>query len=175
MNKVNSPKFQNDLKALNEISLKEYLSENVKAMESRIIEDLLCGLEDIASKKNMRPSDIAKGIGVSPSYISQIFNFRKTPNLNFVAKIAVLLEAEIQVKVIEDECYFSKDLKDLVDSLDKDKSNYIELFQSNEVMMSDLSKFIGGYEDQRIPEPEDKHSKSIEFSTNPQTDYGIAG
>ena len=54
-------------------------------------------ISDIMASRNMRLKDLAEQIGVSKSYITQLFRGDKLPNFKFMAKVQIVLGVNFQL------------------------------------------------------------------------------
>jgi transcriptional regulator with XRE-family HTH domain len=77
--------------ALNDV-LREY-------KRTVIIESFIEQFNDILDDNNVSNIDLAAVIGLTDSYISQVRRYRKTPNLDFIAKLSLALGVNVKISL----------------------------------------------------------------------------
>jgi len=87
-------------------------SEKIDHHEHMIMFKFLSEVQKVMEEKNINKKELAKMIGTSASFVTQIFRGDKIINLNTLAKIEVELGMTFKIKLLpeEDEIFSNNDL-----------------------------------------------------------------
>lgn len=69
-----------------------------------IIESFIEQFNELLDENKISNLDLSNAIGVSDSYISQVRRYKKTPNLDFIAKLSLALGVDVSVSLLNPKC-----------------------------------------------------------------------
>jgi ribosome-binding protein aMBF1 (putative translation factor) len=80
---------------LNPRTSDEKIEQEAMMLAAQFLHDISRTME----ARNMRLKDLAELLGVSKSYVTQIFRGDKLPNFKFMAKVQMMLDVKFKVSV----------------------------------------------------------------------------
>ena len=77
------------------------LNEDVKHLAQMLMYRFLSEIEKITDDRGISRKELAKNIGVTPSYLTQLYRGNKPLNIHTLAKVEKVLDFRFDIKAVE--------------------------------------------------------------------------
>lgn len=142
--------------AFNDLFAFEDDKEEIKHKAHILMFRFLSEIEEITEERKLKKKDLAKIIGTSPSYVTQLFRGDKLINLETLAKLekGLNIDFEIKIKTQESDIDMSKPSENMFYTVMKNKRNprslssIITYDSIEDFGLSEVSEGIINYEQQ---------------------------
>lgn len=115
--------------------------EDVEHESKMIMYRFLSEIEDLMEKNSMTKKDLARLIGTSPSYITQLYRGSKLLNLPTIAKLQMVFNILFNVQAVADYRSNESFLED-----DSETSKYLSKPFNSDCLPSQTLKFFRGFD-----------------------------
>lgn len=94
-------KKNNIINQLNETLNELTVEERLELDASLLAMGFLGLIDEVMEERNISKKDLAKGVGTSPAYITQLFRGNRKPNWSFLAKVQQELDIKFDISTLE--------------------------------------------------------------------------